>query len=331
MKEVRKKRNISIEDMANVFSSLNISLKKLLELYTASSDTMGSLEFDSNELKKYLSNKEIEDYISLREKYSLNNDFIVIGLEEGCKNEARLKHIVRKFDKAIKKELDLSNHKQNEGINTDLRSVILHVETRPMMYLRKRSIYELDAFIKNIIYGGYVLGKTYADTLDENSYWGYFSEWLAKKYESARSMGWCQILMEQEHDEEKAFDRFFEEFRDYLEEVEDYKSKDEVINALIHQLIDPDLFRELGLEAELENYPNRYAKEYYERNCYQVKTYCVHMDERYGRHRHYLQTFYIERDLEQVWVRYKDTILYQTLEAFLQDNVHWYQLDDLNE
>ena len=331
MKEVRDSRRISIEDMAYVFSSLNISLKKLLELYATSNHTIGSLEFDQNEIKKYLSKKEIEDYISLREKYSLKDDFLVITPTEGCKNEARLKHIVRKFDKAIKKELALEKNKRDEGINTDLRSVILHVEMRPMMYLRKRSIYELDAFIKNIIYGGYVLGKTYADTLDESSYWGYFSEWLAKKYESVSSMGWCQILMEQEQDEERAFERFFEEFRDYLEEVEDYKSKEEVIRALIHQLIEPNAFKELGLEAELENYPNRYAKEYYERSCYQVKIYCVHRDERYGKHRHYLQTFYIERDLKQVWVRYKDTILYQTLETFLQDNARWYQLDDLKE
>ncbi|MBP3888923.1 MAG: hypothetical protein J6F30_14945 [Cellulosilyticum sp.] len=329
MKEVRNKKCVHIEDMAQVFNQLNISLKKLLVLYTDSNRKIGGLEFNPDEIKKYLSKQEIEEYIALREKFSLNDDFMVIGLEEGCKNEARLKHIVRKFDKAIKKELTLENNKQDECINTDLRNVILHVETRPMMYLRKRSVYELDAFIKNIIYGSYVLGKTYADTLDENSYWGYFSEWLAKKYESVRSMGWCQILMEQEHDEEKAFDRFFEEFRDYLEEVEHYKSKKEVIEALVQQLMEPDLFKELDLEAELENYPNRYAKEYYERSCYQMKIYCVHMDERYGRHRHYLETFYIERDLEQVWVRYKDTILYQTLEAFLQDNPSWYEWEDL--
>lgn len=331
MKEVQKGIKMSIEDMAHVFSNLNISLKKLLELYTDSNNRIGPLEFEQDEIKKYLSNREIEDYITLREKYRLQEDFIVIEPAEGNRNEARLKHIVRKFDKAIRKELALERDTNSQGINTDLRSVILHVETRPMMYLRKQSVYELDAFIKNIIYGGYVLGKTYADSLDENSYWGYFSEWLGKKYESSRSMGWCQILMEQEQDEKKAFERFFEEFRDYLEEIEDYKSKDEVIEALIDQLMNQVLFGELGLEVELENYPNRYAKEYYERSCYQVKIYGVYANEPYVRHRYYLQTFYIERDLKQVWVRYKDTILYQTLEAFLQDNTHWYQFEEMKE
>ena len=331
MKEVQNRISISIEDMAYIFSSLNISLKKLLQLYTNSNDCASLLAFDQNELKKYLSHQEIEEYVALREKYRSIDDFIVIGPAEGSKNDARIKHIVRKFDKAIKKELALEKDPENQEINTDLTHVILHVEKRPMMYLRKRSIYELDAFIKNIIYGGYVLGRTYADSLDENSYWGYFSEWLAKKYTSAKSMSWCQILMEETHDEEKAFEIFFDEFRDYLEEVENYKSKKEVIEALIEQLIERDLFEALGLEAELESYPNRHAKEYYERSCYQVKVYCVYRDEKYGRHRHYLQTFYIERDLEQVWVRYKDTILYQTLEAFLQDNTHWYQLEDLKK
>lgn len=330
MKEVQNKVSVSIEDMARVFSMLNISLKKLLQLYNGSSHTIGSLYFDKKELKKYLCDKDIKDYKALSHEYIEKDGFMLIGQVEEYEKEARLRQIVRNFDQAIKKELS-KEKKKASGINTDLRSVILHVEMRPLVYLRKRSIYELDAFLRNIVYGGYALGKTYADTLDENSYWGYFSEWLGKKYESTNSMSWCQILMEQEHDEERAFKRFFDEFRDYLEEVEHYKSKNEVIELLIERLIEPAIFKEEGLEAELENYPNKYAKEYYERNCYQIKVYRVLQNERYGRHRRYLQTFYVERDLERIWVRYKDTILYQTLEEFLKDNTEWYRLKKLEE
>ena len=323
MKEVQNKVSVRIEDMAKVFSQLNISLKKLLELYSGSNHTMGSLYFDKRELKKYLTDKDIKDYKILSNEHREKEGFMLIGQVEEYEKEARLRQIVREFDRAIKKEV-VKGKKKEPSINTDLRSVILHVEMRPLVYLRKRSIYELDAFLRNIVYGGYALGKTYADTLDENSYWGYFSEWLGKKYESANGMSWCQILMEQEHDEERAFNRFFDEFRDYLEEVEHYKSKSEVIELLIERLVDPITFKEEGLEAELENYPNKYAKEYYERSCSQIKVYRVLQNEQYGRHRRYLQTFYVERNLERIWVRYKDTILYQTLEEFLKDNEEWY-------
>lgn len=322
MKRGQKKVSVSIEDMAKIFSALNISLKKLLELYTSSNINLEPLCFEKKEIAKYLCEQDIEDYCRLREEYGQRDEFMLIGQLEAYEKETRLRQIVRSFDQALKKELALENDKQE--INTDLRSVILHVEMRPMMYLRKRSIYELDAFLRNIVYGGYALGKTYADTLDENGYWGYFSEWLGRKYESARSVGWCQILMEQERDEEKAFNRFFDEFRDYLEEVEHYRSKREVIDFLIGQLMGEKLFSENALEAELENYPNKYAKEYYERSCYQIKIYKIEKSEQYGRHRRYLQTFYVERNLERIWVRYKDTILYQTLEEFLKDNNEWY-------
>lgn len=324
MKRVQEKTSISIEDMARVFNALNISLKKLLELYTASNKKWEPLYFDKKEIEKYLSKKEIEDYCRLTEEQNEKGDFMLIGQVEEYEKEARLRQIIRSFDQAVKKELTMDSvHKE---INTDLRSIILHVEMRPLMYLRKRSIYELDSFLRNIVYGGYALGKTYADTLDENSCWSYFSEWLGKKYESSRGMGWCQILMEQEKDEEKAFNRFFDEFRDYLEEIEHYRSKNEVIQCLVEQAMLEEAFKDRKLEAELENYPNKYAKEYYERSCYQIKVYKVQCDEQYGKSRRYLQTFYIERNLERIWVRYKDTILYQTLEEFIKDNENWYNV-----
>ena len=324
MKEVQKKVHIKIEDMANIFSELNISLKKLLELYIDSDGMFSSLYFDEKEIRKYLSKKDIQEYRKLSREYAQKDEFMLIGQRKDYEDEARMRHIVRKFDRSIKKALVLEG-KNNRGINTDLRTIILHVEMRPMMYLRKCSIYELDAFIRNIVYGAYALGKTYADTLDENSYWGYFSEWLGKKYDTS-STGWCQILMEQEQDEEVAFWRFFDDFRDYLEEVEHYKSKSEVIEFLIENLGMTECFKEERLEAELENYPNKYAKEYYERSCYQIKVYRDEQDEEYGKCRIYLQTFYIERNLERIWVRYKDTILYQTLEEFLKDNEQWYRI-----
>lgn len=328
MKKVQSKNAIPIEEMAKVFDRLDISLKKLLELYSDPEDTTGSLYFNEKEIEKYLSEEDLEDYRALKEEYEEKEGFMLIGKVEEYEKEARFRQIVRRFSKAVKKQLDLEEKKR---IHTDLRSVILHVEMRPLMYLRRRSIYELDAFLRNIVYGAYALGKTYADTLDENSYWGYFSEWLGKKYESTNSMGWCQILMEQEHDEEKAFWRFFDEFRDYLEEVENYKSKSEVIEYLVQNLMEPSDFEAESLEAELENYPNKYAREYYERSCYQLKVYRIKKDERYGKHRRYLQTFYVDRNLARIWVRYRDTLLYQTLEEFLKDNEKWYQLTKIEE
>ncbi|MBE6022884.1 MAG: hypothetical protein E7231_06575 [Cellulosilyticum sp.] len=328
MKQAQKKTNIRIEDMARVFNRLNISLKKLLELYLSTDDTIGNLHFDKKEIEKYLSEEDAEDFNELQKVCEERESFMLIGQVEEYEKEARLRQIMRNFNRAIKKELILEDQ---QGINTDLRTVILHVEMRPMMYLRRRSIYELDAFLRNIVYGAYALGKTYSDTLDENSHWGYFSEWLGKKYESAMSMGWCQILMEKEHDEEKAFWRFFDEFRDYLEEVEHYKSKREIMDYLIENLMEPSAFIEESLEAELENYPNKYAREYYERSCYQLKVYRIKKDERYGKHRRYLQTFYVDRDLARIWVRYRDTFLYQTLEEFLKDNEDWYRLHIIEE
>lgn len=328
MKKVQSKNAIPIEEMAKVFDRLDISLKKLLELYSDPEDTTGSLCFNEKEIEKYLSEEDLEDYRALKEEYEEKEGFMLIGRVEEYEKEARFRQIVRRFSKAVKKQLELEEKKR---IHTDLRSVILHVEMRPMMYLRRRSIYELDAFLRNIIYGAYALGKTYADTLDENSYWGYFSEWLGKKYESVNSMDWCQILMEQEHDEEKAFWRFFDEFRDYLEEVEQYKSKSEVIEYLVQNLMEPSDFEAEHLEAELENYPNKYAREYYERSCYQLKVYRIKKDERYGKHRRYLQTFYVDRNLGRIWVRYRDTLLYQTLEEFLKDNEKWYQVIKIEE
>ena len=322
MKTNRHKVEVPIEDMAKVFSSLNISFKKLLELYTYTGEETGNLRFNPKDLEAYLTKEEIETYCEIQKQEIEKDDFMLISQGERYEKEVKLRQIVRHFDAQLRKQLGLDGNK--EGINMELRNIILHVEMRPLVYLRKRSIYELDAFLKNIIYGGYALGKTYADTLDENSYWGYFSEWLGRKYDSVVGMSWCQILMERTQNEERAFWEFFNEFRDYLEEVEHYRSKNEVILFLTEKLMPAQLFQKEGLHAELEDYPNKYAKEYYERKCYQVKVYKEEQDEHFGHQRRYLQTFYVDSQLEHIWVRYRDSILYQTLEEFLMDNEKWY-------
>lgn len=79
MKEDENKTSVAIEDMARVFNRLNISLKKLLELYSGADENIGSLHFDRREIEKYLCKKEIEDYRELSEKCEDKDEFMFVG------------------------------------------------------------------------------------------------------------------------------------------------------------------------------------------------------------------------------------------------------------
>lgn len=100
-----------------------------------------------------------------------------------------------------------------------IRELIKEMERRPEIYIGERSLSLLNAFINGWIY------RNEASVIDINLL-ANFQDWIQKKYQITSSHSWARIISFHSSSDYKAFDRFFNLFNEFLEELfpihEDY-------------------------------------------------------------------------------------------------------------
>lgn len=203
--------------------------------------------------------------------------------------------------------------------NRHLLTLIDQIERKPQMFVGKKSISLLDIYI-----GAYYSGLEAYDLhkpgfLNDNIILN-FSFWIAAKYNKSASLGWAKIILEEVSDEEKASDRFFIEFKKYLNDIRDLKTTDELIKCLKSKFKDSEEFDNPNIFFSVEYYPNKYAATTYAKYYYCVGIY-------YGASYNGMkcgqvwQNFYIDEELKNILVSPKlNKGMKIKIEEFLQSD-----------
>ncbi|MBE9227377.1 hypothetical protein IQ264_18270 [Phormidium sp. LEGE 05292] len=88
----------------------------------------------------------------------------------------------------------------------DLYNLIEKIKKAPSMYLGRRSIICLQAFLSGYSVAKYGLGEE--PTQQERDFME-FPEWIRKKFNVQTSQSWANIILFYSEDESKALDEFF--------------------------------------------------------------------------------------------------------------------------
>jgi hypothetical protein len=95
-----------------------------------------------------------------------------------------------------------------------VRKLITQLKGRPLMYLRRLSLRDFDAYIS-----GYCHGIDSAIPGPSSSYaeLGAFGDWIRKRYGADKRMEWEDVLLEQKRgDDSAALDEFFARWDEFL-------------------------------------------------------------------------------------------------------------------
>ena len=312
-----EKIQIPIESMAKVFEKFHISYNKLIDLYIDQTE-VDNIVFEASQISKYLSKEELAIWKSVHiEKTLLSRGEKDYG-NRWYEIAEKYKEVTRNFRERIRRE---GKCVEDELICPELLNMLITMERRPGMYLGKCYINRLFDFLGNALYGAQCIAKV---DLDPNDIWQLFNGWLKEKYKVKGNYSWCQVILQIEPDEGKAIGKFFEEFWIYFEEMKQYRRKKDIINYLYERLgLVKEQREERRLVEELIAYPNQATENFFHKNCYIISVLKV-CEEKYVARRQ-LKVFYIEQNLKRIWVRYKDSTLFQDLEEFLKDNEKWYE------
>lgn len=181
--------------------------------------------------------------------------------------------------------------------NKYLLTLIDQIERRPQMFVGKKSISLIDIYIMAYNNGLRADDKSHLnDNLIRN-----FSCWIASKYNKSASLRWAEIILGEVPDEEKACDRFSIEFSEYINDIRDLKTTDELFKCLKSRFRDLEETDNQNIFLEVDYYPNKYASTPYGKYYYWVGIY-------YGasyegmRCRKEWKIFYIDMDLKDILV-----------------------------
>ncbi|MFB2919748.1 hypothetical protein [Aerosakkonema funiforme] len=95
----------------------------------------------------------------------------------------------------------------------DLYTLIEKIKKAPSMYLGRRSIICLQAFLSGYSVAKYELGEQ--PTKQERDFMQ-FPEWIRKKFSVDTSQSWANIILFYSEDESKALDKFFELLDEFM-------------------------------------------------------------------------------------------------------------------
>lgn len=88
------------------------------------------------------------------------------------------------------------------------------IKTRPALYLGKRSIFSLQAFLDGYTCACRQLGIPVTEQEQE---FAEFQDWIEKQFNRQSSKSWARIILFYSEDESQAIDKFFELFEDFLQ------------------------------------------------------------------------------------------------------------------
>jgi hypothetical protein len=88
------------------------------------------------------------------------------------------------------------------------------IKTRPALYLGKRSIFSLQAFLDGYTCACRQLGIPVTEQEQE---FAEFQDWIEKQFNRQSTKSWARIILFYSEDESQALDTFFELFEDFLQ------------------------------------------------------------------------------------------------------------------
>ncbi|NCJ06950.1 hypothetical protein GS597_10600 [Synechococcales cyanobacterium C] len=97
---------------------------------------------------------------------------------------------------------------------SDFYELLQKVQQRPAMYLGKRSLSQLHAFLE-----GYLLARREAKipmTTEEEDF-EFFQEWIERRFGQANTQSWSHIILFYSEDEADALNRFFELLEEFCQ------------------------------------------------------------------------------------------------------------------
>ncbi|WP_445631049.1 hypothetical protein [Nostoc sp. DSM 114167] len=126
----------------------------------------------------------------------------------------------------------------------DFSTLLQKIKENPVMYIDKPSITSLRSFLGGYIDGLITLGFT---TIDSCGMEG-FQEWIQERAKTNVSQSWAGIILSYSGSERAAFNRFFEEFEQFLKQKNNSKiQKNEDISRLSEDMSFPqfDIYSEI--------------------------------------------------------------------------------------
>ena len=125
----------------------------------------------------------------------------------------------------------------------ELSTLLQKIKENPVMYIDKPSITCLDFFV-----GGYLGQLSDLGLTPEGYPMEGFQEWIQERAKTNASQSWAAIILFGSGRERAAFNRFFEEFEQFLKQKDDSKSqKSEGISRLSEDMSFPkfDIYNEI--------------------------------------------------------------------------------------
>ncbi|MEH2221736.1 hypothetical protein [Nostoc sp.] len=126
----------------------------------------------------------------------------------------------------------------------NLSRLIQKIKENPVIYIDKPSITCLHSFLTGYIDGLITLGFTDIDSCGMEG----FQEWIQERAKTNLSRSWAGIILSCSGSEGAAFNRFFEEFEQFLKQKDDLKiQKIEDISRLSEEMSFPrfDIYNEI--------------------------------------------------------------------------------------
>ncbi len=114
------------------------------------------------------------------------------------------------------KEYDWKNPQATSPITADKNfyQLLDKIKTRPALYLGKRSIFSLQAFLDGYTFAYRQLAIPVTEQEQE---FAEFQNWIEKQFNRQSTKSWARIILFYSEDESQAIDTFFELFKDFLQ------------------------------------------------------------------------------------------------------------------
>lgn len=95
------------------------------------------------------------------------------------------------------------------------RELIAHIEKRPLAFISKYSLAELEAFISGYNFHRFEMGEH--QHIDED-FKKFIDSWIYTKLDTTDKKGWKESILGSCNTEEEAFWRFFDLWNEYMTE-----------------------------------------------------------------------------------------------------------------
>lgn len=99
-------------------------------------------------------------------------------------------------------------------VDNNFYQLLDRIKTRPALYLGKRSIFSLQAFLDGYTFACRQLAIPVTEQEQE---FAEFQNWIEKQFNRQSTKSWARIILFYSEDESQAIDTFFELFKDFLQ------------------------------------------------------------------------------------------------------------------